>query len=86
MPTLSTFYGITIRMHWVDHARPHFHASYSGDEAVFQVDPLLHLSGAFPERAVRHVLEWAKDHREDLLLDWDLLRERRPYFKIEGLR
>lgn len=28
MPTLSEFFGITIRMYWLDHAKPHFHAFY----------------------------------------------------------
>mgnify|MGYP003575944346 CR=1 FL=1 len=29
MPTISTFYGITIRMFYDDHAPPHFHVQYS---------------------------------------------------------
>ena len=34
MPTLSTFYGIVIRMYYSDHAPPHFHALY-GEHEVF---------------------------------------------------
>jgi hypothetical protein len=28
MPTISQFYGITIRMYFDDHPPPHFHAYY----------------------------------------------------------
>ena len=29
MPTISTFYGILIRMFFNDHAPPHFHVQYA---------------------------------------------------------
>jgi hypothetical protein len=34
MPRISTFYGIVIAIYYDDHAPPHFHAIYSGEEAV----------------------------------------------------
>lgn len=43
MPTLSMFFGIIIRMFADDHNPPHFHASYQGDNATFD------LSGKLPE-------------------------------------
>jgi Domain of unknown function (DUF4160) len=33
MPTISQFYGITIRMYFDDHPPPHFHPYY-GNEAA----------------------------------------------------
>jgi hypothetical protein len=33
MPTVAYFYGIAIRMFFVEHPPPHFFASYSGHEA-----------------------------------------------------
>ena len=30
MPEISRFYGIIIRMYFVDHNPPHFHAEYQG--------------------------------------------------------
>lgn len=86
MPTLSEFFGITIRMYWLDHARPHFHAFYSGEEAKFEVDPTRRVEGSFSERATRLVLEWARVHREELLINWDLLSEGGSAIKIEGLK
>jgi hypothetical protein len=32
MPTISTFYGIIIRMFFKEHAPPHFHAQYGEQE------------------------------------------------------
>ena len=34
MPVISRFYGILIVMYFNDHNPPHFHAKYSGDEAI----------------------------------------------------
>lgn len=85
MPTLSEFFGIVIRMYWLDHARPHFHAFYSGEEAKFEIDPPRKVAGEFSERAARLVLEWAKAHQGELLINWKLLRSGQPAIKIEGL-
>src|ERR1043166_4233240 len=38
MPTISRFYGITIRMYWTDHGPPHFHAIHGGTAAAFAID------------------------------------------------
>lgn len=37
MPEISRFYGIVIRMYWRDHEPPHFHAEYSGHEAMIAI-------------------------------------------------
>lgn len=39
MPTISMFFGIIIRMYNTgEHNPPHFHASYQGYNAVFNMD------------------------------------------------
>jgi hypothetical protein len=40
MPTISQFYGITIRMYFDDHPPPHFHAYYGSDAAKIEIDTL----------------------------------------------
>ncbi|MGD1070844.1 MAG: DUF4160 domain-containing protein [Bryobacteraceae bacterium] len=40
MPTISTFYGILIRMFFNDHPPPHFHARYGEFEATIEIDTL----------------------------------------------
>ena len=46
MPTISTFFGIVIRMYYDDHGPPHFHAYYGEDMALIAVETLEVLSGA----------------------------------------
>jgi hypothetical protein len=43
------------------------------------------LSGMFPRRAQRLVLEWFELHRNELLEDWNLAQDRKPLKKIEPL-
>jgi hypothetical protein len=71
VPTISRFYGITIRMYFADHAPPHFHAVYAGAEAVIAIATGEVLRGAFPERALRMVREWASIHRDELAANWE---------------
>ena len=70
VPTISRFYGIVIRMYFADHAPPHFHAVYAGEEAVIAITTLEVLRGALPDRALRMVREWASMHRDELAANW----------------
>ena len=45
MPEISRFFGITIRMYFDDHAPPHFHAIYAGQEAQVGIDPIMVILG-----------------------------------------
>jgi hypothetical protein len=38
MPTISVFYGVSIRMYVKDHPPPHFHAAYAEWEACFSIE------------------------------------------------
>ena len=71
MPTISRFYGIVIRMYFSDHAPPHFHALYSGDEAVIVIETGEILRGELPGRALRMVREWTAIHRDELEANWE---------------
>ncbi len=59
MPRISEFFGIVIYMYYNDHLPPHFHAEYSGDEAVYSIETLAVLQGQLPRRAHKMVVEWA---------------------------
>jgi hypothetical protein len=78
MPTISSFYGILIRMFFNDHAPPHFHARYGEFEATIDLDTLNIIQGQLPRRALNLVEEWAMIRREELLRDWQLCRENAP--------
>ncbi len=85
MPTLSVFYGILIQMFWNDHAPPHFHALYADDEALIDIRTLEVIEGQLPRRALSLVLEWAQEHRTELMEDWDLCAHRQAPNKIAPL-
>ena len=85
MPTISVFYGILIRMFFNDHAPPHFHARYGEFEATVDIDTLEVMEGELPRRGLKLVQEWAMIHKEELLEDWRLCREKALPAKIEPL-
>jgi hypothetical protein len=73
MPAISEFYGIVIRMYFMDHAPPYFHAVYGDSEAVIGIRSLELIEGSLPRRAMSFVIEWASQHhREELQEDWEL--------------
>lgn len=86
MPEISRFYGVVIAMFHNDHAPPHFHATYAGEEAAVRLDTLEVQSGALSPRALRLVREWASLHREELMRAWDMSREGKPPQPIPPLR
>ena len=86
MPTISTFYGIIIRMFFDDHAPPHFHAQYAEFKASITIETLELLEGQLPRRALELVLDWAELHKIELLEDWKLCQMKNSPKKIDPLR
>jgi len=85
MPTLSQFFGITVRMYYDDHGRPHFHAYYGGEEASIAIDTLEMLEGRLPRRAQALLLEWAAGHRAELRANWMAAEAHEPFQAIAPL-
>ena len=86
MPTISIFYGIVIQMFWDEHAPPHFHALYTEHEALIDIQTLSVIRGSLPRRALAMVLEWASEHRVELMEDWELCVSRQTPKKISPLK
>lgn len=84
MPELSRFLGIVITMFYRDHAPPHFHAFYGDFEIEVSIEDGV-VTGKFPKRALRHVLDWYDLHKVELLADWRLASQRKPLKKIAPL-
>jgi hypothetical protein len=76
MPTISQFFGIIIQMFWREHAPPHFHAMYGEYEALIDIRTLEVIKGRLPNRAQALVLEWAAQHRTELMEDWNLCQSK----------
>ena len=85
MPEISRFFGIVIRMYFLDHVPAHFHAYYGGSEARLRISPLGVLSGDLPPRALALIVEWAKLHESELLDNWRRLHSDEPPRRIAPL-
>jgi len=84
MPEICRFLGIVITMFYRDHGPPHFHAVY-GDYAVTRSIREESVTGRFPKRALKLVLEWCELHKEELLENWELAQQRKALKPIAPL-
>lgn len=67
-----------------EHNPPHFHATYREFEISVDIASGV-VSGTFPKRALRLVLEWYEQHQAELLEDWHLAQQRMPLKPIPPL-
>jgi hypothetical protein len=84
MPTISLFFGITVRMFFSDHPPAHFHIRYQRHRAVIAIASGVIISGALPPAVHRLVREWSERHRADLMDNWERARARRSLQRIPG--
>jgi hypothetical protein len=75
MPVISRFLGIIISMYWDDHLPSHFHAKYGEYEITVNIETGL-IEGKFPKRALKLVLEWYETHKDELIENWELCRNK----------
>ena len=86
MPIISRFFGITISMFHNEHAPPHFHAEYGEEEELIEILTLDVYRGRLPRRVHRIFLEWADEHREELMANWLAARAKKPLSNIDPLK
>jgi len=85
MPVVSRFFGVAIAFFWQDHLPPHFHAFYSGDEAMIDIRTSEVLRGFLPPRVLSLTNEWRALHIGELLDNWERARQRQPLTYIDPL-
>lgn len=85
MPTISTFFGVAIRMYYDDHPPPHFHAYYGDRSARLAIDTLELLDSELSRRVLALVIEWAIAHRGELRANWDRAVRHEPLVPIAPL-
>lgn len=73
MPVLAKFYGIIIRMYFLqsEHNPPHIHAIYNEDVAAIDFMTGNVIEGHLPPKAMNMVQEWISIHKEELKTIWD---------------
>ncbi len=84
MPTISRFYGIVVFMNYNDHAPPHFHARYQDQEVSVEIASGM-VQGKMSRRALQMLFEWAEQHRDELLRNWELAAARDSLEPIDPL-
>ena len=84
MPTISVFFGITVRMFFSDHPPAHFHVRYQRHRAVIAIASGVIISGELPPAVHRLVRGWAERHRTELMDNWARARARRALQRIPG--
>lgn len=85
MPEICRFFGIIISMYFNDHPPPHFHVRYGEEKALVDIDALTVLRGHLSPRVLGLVIEWAAQHRGELMRDWELARSEEPLERIDPL-
>ena len=85
MPEISRVLGIVIAMYYKEHASPHFRTKYGGQRAAFSIQDLRLIEGKLPHRVVSLVVEWAFQHREELMEDWRHAERKEDLQVIEPL-
>ena len=73
MPVLALFYGIIIRMYFLqrEHNPPHIHAIYGEDTAAIDIETGAIIDGDLPPRAQKLVGEWLDLNRDALMCMWE---------------
>ncbi len=72
-------------MYYKEHQLPHFHAKYGEQVGVFSITDLRLIEGHLPKRIISLVLEWAFEHRDELMEDWKLAMAHKPLRNIPPL-
>ena len=85
MPTISRFFGITIKMFYREHPPPHFHAEYQGQRGVFDFDGNMVKGNIRSKTALRLIREWATLHHAELVENWNEADSGRQLFRIAPL-
>lgn len=75
MPEISRFLGIIITMYYKEHNPPHFHVRYNKHRASIAIQDSTVLKGNLPPRVLGLVIEWAQQHKNELMADWNLAEQ-----------
>jgi hypothetical protein len=73
MPIISAFYGLIIKMFFMqsEHNPPHIHVIYGEYVGIIDIKTLEMIEGDLPNRALSMAKEWTKEHQDELLNIWN---------------
>jgi len=85
MPEICRFLGLIITINYREHGIPHFHVRYNEYQGVFSIQTFELIEGKLPKRVISLILEWAFDHKAELMENWELAMKKQPLNKIAPL-
>lgn len=85
MPEICRFFGIVITLNYNDHPPAHFHVRYGDQKAIIAIETLTLLQGRVSPRVFGLVMEWAAQHQNELLENWQRARSQEMLLRIEPL-
>lgn len=68
-----------------EHNPPHFHVWYEEYKAIITINDGV-ITGSLPRRALNMVYDWLDLHKDELLANWERLKESESPIKIEPLK
>jgi hypothetical protein len=86
MPEICRFFGISIKMFFGDHVPPHFHAEYGEFKGMVDIRALVLIQGNLPPRVLGMVVEWASQHKDELIDLWERAAKNQDLYRIEPLK
>ena len=87
MPELSRFYGIIIKMYYLDitqHHKPHVHVEYGEFNATIGIDGEL-LAGSIPVKQLKIVIGWLALNEEEIYKAWNQAVRGEAFEKVKPL-
>ena len=85
MPIISVFFGIIIRMYYMEHEPAHFHAEHQGQSGKFDYSGQQTVGDIQSRTALRLIEEWATAHRAELMDNWTKMKAGQPLDRIAPL-
>lgn len=67
-------------MNFADHAPAHFHAWYNEYKVIVSIKDGI-VKGEMPGRALKMILEWLEQHKEELMENWEKAQKGDPLEK-----
>lgn len=74
--------GIRVIQYYKEHPPPHFHARQGSDEVLIVIATLAVMRGRVQPPALRSIVEWAAEHRDELRANWLRSQAGKPMEKI----
>jgi uncharacterized protein DUF4160 len=81
---MASFEPPNSRGRWGRRPRRSWGSGYAGTRAAVDLDGGV-IAGEIDGTALRHVQEWTRVHREELLANWDRARRAEPILQIQPL-